>query len=308
MRRLMVFLLPLLVLSACYYPAEESNLYTVNDNFLLSVDSISLQRQEPFHNMPVDTLSDSIVLYYNDALVVAQIMVIPEDSVDSVWVKVARDQFSQGWIHQSSFLSSVVPDDPISEFIYLFSQRHLWYFLAMVFTVGVLLVWRQTKRWHFYMIFVRDVSSFYPTLLTLTLSGSAVLYASIQRLIPDTWVLYYYHPTLNPFDLPLILGLFIASIWLLVVLIIATLDEVFSLLPVPEAMLYLFSLSGVCVACYMIFSLSVLGWVGYVLYGFLAVVFVWRYLRCFSAHCVCGKCGARMHSKGRCTRCKTVNV
>ena len=228
--------------------------------------------------------------------------------MDSVWVKVARDQFSQGWIHQSSFLSSVVPDDPISEFIYLFSQRHLWYFLAMVFTVGVLLVWRQTKRWHFYMIFVRDVSSFYPTLLTLTLSGSAVLYASIQRLIPDTWVLYYYHPTLNPFDLPLILGLFIASIWLLVVLIIATLDEVFSLLPVPEAMLYLFSLSGVCVACYMIFSLSVLGWVGYVLYGFLAVVFVWRYLRCFSAHCVCGKCGARMHSKGRCTRCKTVNV
>jgi len=308
MRRLMVFFLPLLVLSACYYPAEESTLYTVNDNFLLSVDSISLQRQEPFHNMPVDTLSDSIVLYYNDALVVAQIMVIPEDSVDSVWVKVARDQFSQGWIHQSSFLSSVVPDDPISEFIYLFSQRHLWYFLAMVFTVGVLLVWRQTKRWHFYMIFVRDVSSFYPTLLTLTLSGSAVLYASIQRLIPDTWVLYYYHPTLNPFDLPLILGLFIASIWLLVVLIIATLDEVFSLLPVPEAMLYLFSLSGVCVACYMIFSLSVLGWVGYVLYGFLAVVFVWRYLRCFSAHCVCGKCGARMHSKGRCTRCKTVNV
>jgi len=308
MRRLLFFLLPLLILSACYYPAEESTLYAVNDNFLVSVDSVSLQKQEPFHNMPIDTLSDSIVLYYNDPIVVAQIMVIPEDSIDSVWVKVARDQFSQGWTHQSTFLNSVVPDDPISEFIFLFSQRHLWYFLGMVFAVGVLVVWRQAKRWRFYMIFVRDISSFYPTLLTLTLSSSAILYASIQRLIPDTWVLYYYHPTLNPFDLPLILGLFIASIWLLIVLIIATIDEVFSLLPIPEALLYLFSLLGVCVACYLVFSLAVLGWVGYLLYVVLAIAFVWRYVRCFRARCVCGRCGAKMHAKGRCTRCKTINV
>jgi len=308
MRRLIIILLPLLLFSACYYPADKSTLYTVNDNFLLSVDSISLQTQEPFHNMPIDTLSDSIVLYRRDPVVVAQIMVIPEDSIDSVWVKVARDQFSQGWIHQTTFLNSVVPDDPISVFIYLFSQRHLWYFLGMVFAVGMLMVWRQTKRWHFYMIFVRDISSFYPTMLTLTLSGSAILYASIQRLIPDTWVLYYYHPTLNPFDLPLILGLFVASIWLLVVLIIATLDEVLSLLPFPEALLYLFSLLGVCVACYLVFSLAVLGWVGYLLYVVLFIAFVWRYLRCFRAHCICGRCGAKMHSKGRCTRCKTINV
>ena len=308
MRRLLFFLLPLLLLSACYYPAEQSTLYAVNDNFLLAVDSISLQKQEPFHNMPIDTLSDSIVLYCNDPIVVAQIMVIPEDSIDSVWVKVARDQFSQGWTHQSTFLNSVVPDDPISEFIFLFSQSHLWYFLGMAFAVGVLVVWRQAKRWHFYMIFVRDISSFYPTLLTQTLSSSAILYASIQRLIPDTWVLYYYHPTLNPFDLPLILGLFVASIWLLVVLIIATIDEVFSLLPIPEALLYLFSLLGVCVACYLIFSLAALGWVGYLLYVVFAIAFVWRYARCFRAHCVCGRCGAKMHAKGRCTRCKTINV
>jgi len=309
MRRLFFFfLLPLLLFSACYYPAEESTLYAVNDNFVLAVDSMTLQRKEPLHNLPVDTLSDSIVLYHNDPIVVAQIVVIPEDSIDSVWVKVARDQYSQGWTHQSTFLASVVPDDPISEFIYLFSQRHLWYFLGMVFAVGILVVCRQAKHLRFYMLFVRDISTFYPTVLTLTLSGSAILYASIQRLIPDTWVLYYYHPTLNPFDLPLILGLFIASIWLLVVLVIATIDEVFSLLPIPEALLYLFSLLGVCVACYLIFSLPVLGWVGYLLYIILAIVLVWRYFRCFSAHCVCGKCGARMHDKGRCTRCKTINV
>lgn len=308
MRRLFFFLLPLFLLSACYYPVEKSTLYAVNDNFLLSVDSISLQKREPFHNMPIDTLSDSIVLYYNDPIVVAQIMVIPEDSIDSVWVKVAHDQFSQGWTHQSTFLNSVVPDDPISEFIFLFSQRHLWYFLGMIFSVCVLVIWRQTKKWNFYMIFVRDVSSFYPTLLTVTLSSSAILYASIQRLIPDTWVLYYYHPTLNPFDLPIILGLFIASIWLLLVLIIATIDEVFSLLPVGEGILYLFSLLGVCVACYLVFSLAMLSWIGYLLYVIFFVAFVWRYFSSFKGHCICGRCGAKMHAKGQCSRCKAINV
>ena len=308
MRKLFLFLLPLVLLSACYYPAEKSTLYAVNDNFLLAVDSISLQTQEPLHNLPIDTLSDSISLYYNDPIVVAQIVVIPEDSIDSVWVKVARDQYSQGWTHQSTFLSSVVPDDPISEFIYVFSQRHLWYFLGMMFAVIILLVWRQAKRFQFHMIFLRDISSFYPTLLTITLSSSAILYASIQRLIPETWVMYYYHPTLNPFDLPFILGLFIASIWLLVVIILATIDEVLGLLPLPEAFLYLFSLLGVCVVCYLVFSLPVLGWAGYLLYIVFSCSFIWRYLKFFRVHCICGRCGAKMHGKGRCTRCKTMNV
>lgn len=308
MRKVCFFFLALVLLSACYYPADEATLYAVNDNFYLSADSMKLQTQEPLHNMPIDTLSDSIMLYVNDPLVVAQIVVIPEDSIDSVWVKVAHDQFTQGWIHQNVFLSSVVPDDPISEFIYLFSQRHLWYFLGVVLAVIIVFVIRQIKHQHFHVIFLRDISSFYPTMLTVVLSSSAILYASIQRLVPETWLMYYYHPTLNPFDLPLILGLFIASIWLLVVFIIATIDEVFTLLPIPEAILYLFSLSGVCIVCYLIFSLPVLGWLGYLLYIVFSVSFIWRYMKCFRARCICGRCGAKIHGKGRCTRCKTMNI
>lgn len=308
MRKVCIFFMTMVLLSACYYSADESTLYAVNDNFFLKSDSMWLQTQEPLHNMPIDTLSDSVILYYNDPLVVAQIVVIPEDSIDSVWVKVARDQFAQGWIHQSDFLSSVVPEDPISEFIYLFSHRHLWYFVGLVFAVLIVLVVCKIRHSHFHMIFVRDISSFYPTMLTVTLSSSAILYAGIQRLVPETWVMYYYHPTLNPFELPFILGLFIASIWLLVVLVIATIDEVFALLPIPEAVLYLFSLMGVCVVCYMVFSLPVLGWFGYLLYVVVSVAFLWRYLRFFRARCICGKCGAKMHGKGRCTRCKTINV
>ena len=308
MRKVFFFFMALVLLSACYYPADESTLYAVNDNFFLTADSMRLQTQEPLHNMPIDTLSDSIMLFYNDPLVVAQIVVIPEDSIDSVWVKVARDQFAQGWIHQSDFLPNVIPDDPISEFIYLFSQRHLWFFVGLVFAVLIVFVVLQIRHSHYNIIFIRDISSFYPTMLTVSLSSSALLYASIQRLVPETWVMYYYHPTLNPFDLPLILGLFIASIWLLVVLVIATLDEVFTLLPIPEAILYLFSLLGVCVVCYMVFSLPVLGWLGYILYIIVSVALIWRYIKCFRARCLCGKCGAKMHGKGRCTRCKTMNV
>lgn len=308
MRKVFLLFMALVLLSACYYPADESTLYAVNDNFFLAADSMRLQTQEPLHNMPIDTLSDSIMLFYNDPLVVAQIVEIPEDSIDSVWVKVARDQFAQGWIHQSDFLACVVPDDPISEFIYLFSQRHLWFFLGLVFTVFIVLVVQKIRHSRFNMIFVRDISSFYPTMLTVSLSSSALLYASIQRLVPETWVLYYYHPTLNPFDLPLILGLFIASIWLLVVLVIATIDEVLALLPIPEAILYLFSLLGVCVVCYMVFSLPALGWLGYILYLIFSVALIWRYIKCFRARCLCGKCGAKMHGKGQCTRCKTRNV
>lgn len=308
MRKVCFFFMALVLLTACYYPADETALYAVNDNFFLTADSMWLQTQEPLHNMPIDTLSDSVLLYYDDPLVVAQIVVIPEDSIDSVWVKVARDQFSQGWIHQSTFLSSVVPDDPISEFIYLFSQRHLWYFLGFVFVVLVVVVCMQVRHYHYHMLFVRDISSFYPTMLTVALSSSAILYASIQRLVPETWVHYYYHPSLNPFDLPFILGLFIASIWLLLVLIIATIDEVLTLLPIPEGILYLFSLLGICVICYLVFSQPVLGWVGYLLYIVFSIALVWRYLTCFRANYLCGRCGAKMHGKGRCIRCKTINV
>ena len=308
MRKALLFLIALLLLSACYYPADETTLYAVNDNFYLTADSVQLQAEEPLHNMPIDTLSDSVMLYYNDPLVVAQLVIIPEDSIDSVWVKVARDQFSQGWIHQNSFITSVVPDDPISEFIHLFSQRHHWYFIGVIFAVLMLIVWRQIHHSNFHIIYVRDICSFYPTLLVVALSSSAILYASIQRFVPETWVMYYYHPTLNPFQLPLILGLFVASIWLLVILVIATIDEVFNLLPILEAFLYLFSLLGVCVVCYVVFSLPILGVIGYLLYIAVSVLFIWKYLTCFRARCVCGRCGAKMHGKGRCSRCKAINI
>ena len=55
-----------------------------------------------------------------------------------MWVKVARDQQLMGWIHEQDLLSSVVPNDPISRFIYLFSLRHLPFFVLVDTTQNII--------------------------------------------------------------------------------------------------------------------------------------------------------------------------
>lgn len=307
MRNVLLIFSVLFIFSSCYYGEGETSLYEVNDNFILSADSIVLQSQQPLHNQPVDTMSDTVVMYGNDAFVVAQKLIIPEDSVDSVWVKIAHDQMCMGWLRQTEFLETAVPDDPISQFIYIFSHKHMLYFLGVMLSMLCMVMYRQLRKQDFHVIFLRDIPSFYPSMLVITLSGSAVLYASIQRYVPETWVHYYYHPTLNPFELPLILGLFIASFWLLIVLIIAATDEIFRQLPFGNACLYLFSLSGICVMAYLIFTFSSMYGVGYLLYVVFVVCIVWRYNTCSKAVYLCGKCGAKMHRKGRCPHCNTLN-
>ena len=92
MRNLSLRLL-LLLLSSCYNRTQEAGLYEVNDNFVVTADTMHLQMQQPMHNMPMasSVFPDSIFMLRGEELVIAQTAVIPEDSVDSVWVKVARD-------------------------------------------------------------------------------------------------------------------------------------------------------------------------------------------------------------------------
>ena len=215
------YLLLAFLFSSCYYQEEDATLYEVGDNFELCVDSLSLQSSQPLHNMPVDTVCEQISVHYGDP-------------------------------HQRDFQASVVPDDPISQFIHLFSIRHLGVFLVVFLVSLIVLLWQVFGKRKLHVFFLRDILSPYPTYLLITLALSALLYAGIQHYVPETWVLYYYHPTLNPFGLPLILSLFLCSVWVLFVLTIATIDEVFRQLPVTEAVLYLVSLLGCCILCYLL--------------------------------------------------------
>ena len=305
-----LWLLPLtFILASCYYQDKDATLYAVGDNFELCVDSLSLQSSQPLHNQPIDTTCEQMNVYLGNPLVVAETLIIPEDSVDSVWVKLARDQFTMGWTHQRTFLESVVPDDPISQFIHLFSVRHLLVF-AIIFALSlIVLLWQvfSSKRPH--VFFLRDILSPYPTFLLITLAASALLYAGIQHYVPETWVLYYYHPTLNPFGLPLILSLFLCSVWLLLVLAIATIDEVLRQISTGEGFMYLLSLLGCCILCYLLFTLAALSpGASYILYALFVLILILRYFRHSRARYICGSCGKRMQSLGKCPHCGAENT
>ena len=118
---------------------EASHHYNRNYNFVVVGDSLCLQTVHPVHNpVHAGVPEDTVAVFADDRLVVAEVMIVPEDSVDSVWVKVARDQSTMGWVHEQDLLARVVPDDSISRFIHAFSNTHLIYFLSVLGVLSVL--------------------------------------------------------------------------------------------------------------------------------------------------------------------------
>ena len=206
---------------------------------------------------------DSITIHKHERIVVADIKTLPADTIDSVWVKVARDQLTFGWIHENELLEKVSPDDPISQFIDLFSNVHLLVFLAFCVVTGAVYGLRHLKRKGCKIVHFNDIPSFYPTALCLLIASSAVLYSSIQLFGPETWRHFYYHPSLNPFALPFWLGVFITSVWAIIIVAIATVDDVTRMLPLGQVILYLIGLTAVCAVCYVVFSITTLYYIGY---------------------------------------------
>ena len=103
--------------------------YTLNSNFEVTSDSLMLQQ------LP---LVDVLPVFKGERLVVAEFMIQPADSVDSVWVKVARDQETMGWVHEKELLEKVVPVDSVSQFIHFFSNSHT---IAFFIILGFFYQW-----------------------------------------------------------------------------------------------------------------------------------------------------------------------
>jgi hypothetical protein len=59
------------------------------------------------------------------------------------------------------------------------------------------------------------------------------------------------------------LGLFVSSVWAIVIVAIATVDDVTKKLPLGAAVLYLGGLTAVCAVCYVVFSITTLYYIGY---------------------------------------------
>lgn len=278
--------------------------YTINFNFEVTGDSLVLLRQSPRDR---DVIYDSCVVYKGDKLVVADINKVSGDAIDSIWIKVARDQETMGWTRESVLLKKVIPNDPISFFIHVFSNQHLVYFLCLLAVAISFYLYRAVRRNKLHIVHFNDINTFYPTLLCMLVAGAATLYASVQHFVPDTWVEFYFHPTLNPFGLPFVLSCFLLFVWLIIIVFLAVVDDVKRQLGWGGTFPYLLGLAGVCMVLYLFFTFFTLIYIGYVfLFLYWCMALVW-YNRHFGYRYLCGKCGQKLRKKGTCPHCGAYN-
>ena len=238
--------------------------YTNKYNFLVFKDSLELMRQQPeeyISGLKVDTFA----VEKNHLLVVTDIRMVPQDSIDSVWVQLATENNDFGWVRESKLLRRVVPDDPISEFIMTFSNVHLLIFLVVIVVISMAYLVRKVFHSNGKIVHFNDIDSPYPVTLVLLVSISAAFYGWIQSFEPEMWRHFYFHPSLNPFAVPHLLGVFLALVWAVLIVALACVDEVYHRLTFGEGLLYLGGLAGVCALDYIIFSVLSLYYIGYVL-------------------------------------------
>ena len=272
--------------------------YTLNSNFEVTSDSLLL-RQLP--------LKDVLSVYKGEKLVVAEFMMQPRDSVDSVWVKVARDQETMGWVREKELLEKVVPADSVSQFIHFFSNSHTvaFFIVPALFCIGF--VYRAVRRKKLQRVWLNDVDGVFPVLLLWLMATAAMLYAGIQRFVPDTWEHFYYNPSLDPLSLPFILSLFMVSVWGIILVGLAAVDELFHQVRAEAAFFYLWGLLSCCIFLYLFFTFTTYYYIGYPCW-LVYTVWTFRRLRYTSRYkYCCGNCGAKIKAKGVCPHCGAVN-
>lgn len=316
--KLLFALMALTWMCGCHYPQPElsdeecaadsrdslallaARHYMLDTNLELVADSVQLAC------LPVKDCY--MMLYRGDRVVVAEVAVHPVDSIDSLWVKVAKDEVVQGWLSKSSLHQSFVPTDSISQAIYFFSRTHASYFIAICALAVVVWIARALRRRPLMLVYFNDIDSLYPLLLCLLMAVSATLYASMQVFVPETWEQFYYNPTLSPLQVPFILSLFLSALWLFVVVLLAAIDDSFRQLSPAAACCYLLGLAACCIVCYLFFIFTTTWYVGYLF----LLLMAWRVFRRThrswrTSSFRCGRCGHKLAGRGVCPYCGAVN-
>lgn len=227
--------------------------YTINSNFLVKCDSVQLVPRDG------DLVQDTCVVYDGELVAVAAM----SWQSDTLWVKVAHDQQTMGWLTEQELLRSVTPDDDISVLLdALTGSRSIW--MSLLVAVGVIgLVMR---RGHSVILSASrsgQMRSVYPHLFLALVALMAVLYASIQNFVPEFWQEYYFHPTLNPLILPPVMALLMTVVWFVVITAIAVVDEIYHHFYFIDGALYFLELMGVGMVVYLVVGWSTLFYVGY---------------------------------------------
>lgn len=242
--------------------------YSENFNFLVKADSLQLIPREG------DLLLDTCHVYKNDIIAVAAIKTVPGDSIDSIWVKVASNQTTMGWIPESELLKGATPDDLISELLdALSSSRVIWMSALIVIGLIAFIIGRKKtvkgKELLHLLDFLDEMQSPYPALFLLFVAIMASLYASVQNFVPEFWQEYYFHPTLNPLVLPPIMATLVVVLWLVIITLIAVIDEVYHHFYFMPGIIHLTKIVGAAMMVYIVVSWTTLIYVGYILLAIL---------------------------------------
>lgn len=290
--------------------------YTNNFNFRVKADSIQLVPRD-------DEMTDTCVVFMNDIIAVAKIKTVN----DTVWVKVARDQITMGWVTEEQLLGSSTPDDGISVIIdRLTGTRAIW--MSSLLALGILALFfirhkTRVRHIHSRLLEITGRKSEktqyiangkkwsgvfeYPLLLLIT-CAVATIYTGVQTHAPEFWQEYYFHPTLNPLILPGIMSVLLTLVWLQVISFIAIVIDVYNnYYFIPGAKLIL-EVLGAAMLTYLIVSLSstLISWIFALFIAiaiFITILFI--YFRYIHHRYQCPVCGARLHDKGICPECGT---
>ena len=313
----MLVIAVLLLLGACSYPHPDysqwdltarqrdslefitTHHYGINYNFKILADSLPLRQM---------LNPDSLWVYKDDVLVVADFAHMLSDTTDTIWIKVARDQSTMGWIIEDRLLDNSVPLDPISQFIHWFSNiRNLVFLIIGGIFVLFYLYQRRRKRSQRIQPLAPPVQNFYAVLFCIAVVISATLYASMQRFAPEMWEHYYFNPSLNPLGHPFVLMLFLVSVWGIVLVALALIDDLFHQVDFSTGFFYLLGLGTLCMFIYLIVTWTVYYYIGYLfsaIFIYEAIYYLWRSSQRIM---YCGYCGRRLSHKGVCSYCGYVN-
>ena len=228
--------------------------YSTNFNFVVKADSIMLIPRE-------GDVSDTCYVRDGELIAVAAV----SNHIDTLWVKVAHDQHTMGWIAESELLRHSSPDDPISEILYALSgSRGIWMSVFAAIGLSAFFVKRR-KNNKLRLFSLEQMQSPYPSMLLALIALMAVLYSTGQNFVPEYWQEYYFHPSLNPLMLPPIMAMLVVLVWLLIITFIAVCDEVYHHFDVLDGALYIFELLGVGMIVYLIVSWTTIIFIGYLL-------------------------------------------
>ncbi len=214
-----------------------SHHYNTGYNFVLRADSMVLAPEPKGWHVSLDYMHEHGVLHKGDDFVVAEVF-RPEgyDSLgcDSVWVRVGTDGVPLGWVEEKVMLERSTPTNPISRFIAGFSDTHLFVFCVVLALAVAIAVWKRHKGKRLRVFCFNDMGSAYAKVYMVTIILTALIYVCLRLCQPDLWDEYYFNPSLNPLGQPVTTGLFLALVWLSVIMLLSVIYDLFEKVSLSE--------------------------------------------------------------------------